>query len=206
MNSVLILNRRRFLAKHGLDDLASMGGSVADQSSNPLRGQIVGLLHAVQYLKPIVILANCVTIAFELILGGSWSAQKKKLKNRRSYRNLPQNFPNNSCVNVSRGQPNIVAGAFDWFIEEVNNQITKTIGCWFRSTEIVAIEYDWNELLSVSYWRKSKGEIKNITFVVKFGRCFLLQLLIHDWNGNSLFVQVIVWGIVFLMFCQKMTF
>jgi len=71
MNSVLILNRRRFLAKHGLDDLASMGGSVADQSSNPLRGQIVGLLHAVQYLKPIVILANCVTIAFELILGGS---------------------------------------------------------------------------------------------------------------------------------------
>lgn len=70
INSVLILNRKRFLAKHGLDDLASMGGSVPDQSSNPLKTQLVGLLHAVQYLKPVVILANGVTIIFELILGG----------------------------------------------------------------------------------------------------------------------------------------
>jgi hypothetical protein len=59
------------LAKHGLDDLASMGGSVPDESSNPLKTQMVGLLHAVQYLKPVIILANCITILFELILGGS---------------------------------------------------------------------------------------------------------------------------------------
>ena len=72
INSVLILNRRRFLAKHGLDDLTTMGGgAVQETASNPLRAQIVGLLHAVQYLKPVVIIANIITIIFELILGGS---------------------------------------------------------------------------------------------------------------------------------------
>merc|ERR1712157_643070 len=71
VNSILILNRKRFLAKHDLDDLASMGGSVADQSSNPMKAQIAGLLHAVQYLKPVIVVANSVTIVFELILGGS---------------------------------------------------------------------------------------------------------------------------------------
>tara|TARA_B110001450_G_C17288525_1_gene346459 strand:+ start:374 stop:532 length:159 start_codon:yes stop_codon:yes gene_type:complete len=45
----------------------TMGGS----TSHPLKTQIVGLLHAVQYLKPIVIIANGITIIFELVLGGS---------------------------------------------------------------------------------------------------------------------------------------
>jgi len=67
----MILNRKRFLAKHGLDDLTSMGGAVPDQSSNPLKTQMVGVLHAVQYLKPVVIIANGITILFELVLGGS---------------------------------------------------------------------------------------------------------------------------------------
>jgi hypothetical protein len=69
----MILNRKRFLAKHGLDDITSMGGGgqVVDQTSNPLKAQIVGLLHAVQYLKPVVIIANGITILFELVLGGS---------------------------------------------------------------------------------------------------------------------------------------
>ena len=71
VNSILILNRKRFLAKHGLDDLAGMGGTVPDQSANPLKMQLVGLLHAVQYLKPVVIIANGITIVFELILGGN---------------------------------------------------------------------------------------------------------------------------------------
>lgn len=74
INSVLILNRKRFLAKHGLDDITSMGGGggqVVGQPSNPLKAQIVGLLHAVQYLKPVVIIANGITILFELVLGGS---------------------------------------------------------------------------------------------------------------------------------------
>mmetsp|Transcript_872 Transcript_872/g.1781 ORF Transcript_872/g.1781 Transcript_872/m.1781 type:complete len:81 (+) Transcript_872:120-362(+) len=65
VNSVMILNRPRFLTKHGLDDLSGV-----DQS-NPLKVQLVGLLHAVQYLKPVVIIANVITIVFELILGGT---------------------------------------------------------------------------------------------------------------------------------------
>lgn len=68
VNSILILNRQRFLSKHGLDDLPGMGG---DQSSNPLKAQMVSLLFAVQYLKPVVIVANTITILFELILGGT---------------------------------------------------------------------------------------------------------------------------------------
>lgn len=66
VNSVMILNRQRFLAKHGLDDLTNVGGA----SSNPLQGQLVGLLHAVQYLKLPVIICNILTIAFEIFFGG----------------------------------------------------------------------------------------------------------------------------------------
>jgi len=66
-NSVMILNRRRFLSKYGLDDLNTANAS---SSQSPLQAQVVGLLHAVQYLKVPVIAANIVTIIFELILGG----------------------------------------------------------------------------------------------------------------------------------------
>lgn len=63
VNSIMILNKQRFLAQHGLDDLV-----VA--SNDPLKAQIVGLLHAVQYLKVPVIIANIITIVFEIIFGG----------------------------------------------------------------------------------------------------------------------------------------
>lgn len=66
-NSILILHRRRFLAKHGLDDVANMG---CDPSEKPLQVQAIGLLQAVQYLKLPVITANVLTIIFELLLGG----------------------------------------------------------------------------------------------------------------------------------------
>jgi uncharacterized protein with PQ loop repeat len=39
--------------------------------TTPLRTQLVGLLHAVQYLKVPVIAANIITIVFELLLGGT---------------------------------------------------------------------------------------------------------------------------------------
>jgi len=74
VNSILILNRRRFLSKYGLDDLHHMqGGGVVSGAGDgvPLRAQIVGLLHAVQYLKVPVIVCNIVTIVFEMILGGT---------------------------------------------------------------------------------------------------------------------------------------
>ena len=67
VNSVLILNRKRFLAKYGLDDLTNMA---AHGGGNALQAQVVGLLHAVQYLKVPVIVANSITIVFELFFGG----------------------------------------------------------------------------------------------------------------------------------------
>jgi len=74
VNSILILNRRRFLSKYGLDDLNQMhgGGAPAGAGDNvPLRAQLVGLLHAVQYLKVPVIACNVITIVFEMIIGGA---------------------------------------------------------------------------------------------------------------------------------------
>ena len=67
-NSVLILNRRRFLAKYGLDDVTNMG---VDPSSRPLQVQVIGFLQAIQYLKVPVVAANVLVIVFELILGGT---------------------------------------------------------------------------------------------------------------------------------------
>jgi hypothetical protein len=64
-NALLILNRRRFLVKYGLDDLQS-----AHASGNALKVQAVGLLHAVQYLKVPVIIANLITVVFEILIGG----------------------------------------------------------------------------------------------------------------------------------------
>mmetsp|Transcript_1601 Transcript_1601/g.2862 ORF Transcript_1601/g.2862 Transcript_1601/m.2862 type:complete len:83 (-) Transcript_1601:215-463(-) len=66
-NAILILNRRRFLAKYGLDDANNNVGG--DPSS--LKVQAIGLLQAVQYLKVPVIAANAITIIFEMILGGT---------------------------------------------------------------------------------------------------------------------------------------
>lgn len=66
-NSILILHRKRFLAKYGLDDVNNMGCNPADK---PFQVQAIGLLNAVQYLKLPVIAANIITIIFELLLGG----------------------------------------------------------------------------------------------------------------------------------------
>jgi hypothetical protein len=46
-----------------LDDLVAASG-------DPVKSQIVGLLHAVTYLKMPVIVANIATIIFEIIFGG----------------------------------------------------------------------------------------------------------------------------------------
>ena len=64
----MILNRKRFLAKYGLDHVANM---TVDPASRPLQVQLIGLLQAVQYLKVPVIGCNAITIIFELILGGT---------------------------------------------------------------------------------------------------------------------------------------
>jgi uncharacterized protein with PQ loop repeat len=40
-------------------------------AQKPIHAQIVGLLHAVQYLKVPVIFCNIITIFFEILLGGA---------------------------------------------------------------------------------------------------------------------------------------
>ena len=64
-NSLLVLHRKRFLARHGLDDVSNVG-----INPSPLKTQAVGLLQAVQYLKLPVIVANMIVIVFEILLGG----------------------------------------------------------------------------------------------------------------------------------------
>jgi len=66
-NSILILHRKRFLAKYGLDDVNNMG---CNPSERPFQVQAIGLLQAVQYLKMPVIACNILVIIFELLLGG----------------------------------------------------------------------------------------------------------------------------------------
>lgn len=66
-NSIMILHRKRFLAKYGLDDVNNMG---CNPSERPFQVQAIGLLQAVQYLKLPVIACNILTIIFELVLGG----------------------------------------------------------------------------------------------------------------------------------------
>ena len=68
-NALMILNRPRFLAKYGLDDINNH--AFGDPSTSPLRVQAIGLLQAVQYLKVPVIIANALVVVFELILGGT---------------------------------------------------------------------------------------------------------------------------------------
>ena len=66
---MLILNRQRFLAKYGLDDLNNDLNTMATPS--PLKVQAIGLLQAVQYLKVPIIAANALVVVVELILGGT---------------------------------------------------------------------------------------------------------------------------------------
>ena len=65
VNAAMILNRPRFLAKYGLDDLQKA------HEAGPMHTQVAGLLHAVAYLKMPVIVCNALTIVFEILLGGT---------------------------------------------------------------------------------------------------------------------------------------
>lgn len=67
VNSLMILHRKRFLKKFGLDDVNNMG---CDPSEKPFKVQVIGLLAAVQYMKVPIIVMNSIIILFEMILGG----------------------------------------------------------------------------------------------------------------------------------------
>ena len=63
-NSLLVLNKPRFLSKFNLD------GS-DPYSLSPAKQQLVGLINAVEYLRVPVIALNLLTILFEMLLGGT---------------------------------------------------------------------------------------------------------------------------------------
>lgn len=70
----MILNRRRFLAKYGLDDVSNIArdpmqnGSLSNAQT--FKSQLIGLLQAIQYLRVPIIAANSLTVVFELVFGG----------------------------------------------------------------------------------------------------------------------------------------
>eukprot|EP00563_Minutocellus_polymorphus_P019024 CAMPEP_0197715574 /NCGR_PEP_ID=MMETSP1434-20131217/717_1 /TAXON_ID=265543 /ORGANISM="Minutocellus polymorphus, Strain CCMP3303" /LENGTH=79 /DNA_ID=CAMNT_0043299729 /DNA_START=266 /DNA_END=505 /DNA_ORIENTATION=- len=63
-NAALIINKPRFLAKYGWDE-------VNPHTQSPLVVQGINLYNAIQYLKVPVIACNVIVIFFELILGGT---------------------------------------------------------------------------------------------------------------------------------------
>jgi immediate early response 3-interacting protein 1 len=75
MNALLILNRRRFLSKFGLDPSTNASTTVGHPNNNnnnmSMKAQLIGLLHAVQYLKVPIIICNTITIVLEMLLGGT---------------------------------------------------------------------------------------------------------------------------------------
>jgi len=63
-NAVAILNEDRFLSPMGL--------GIADMSNgrvSPFKGQMVGFIHAVQYLRVPLVVANGVVIVSKLLFG-----------------------------------------------------------------------------------------------------------------------------------------
>ncbi|GJP51901.1 hypothetical protein CLOM_g11029 [Closterium sp. NIES-68] len=61
-NSLAVLNEQRFLVPYGLGFHQLSNGQ-----TTPLKVQVVGLIHAVQYLRVPLIAANIVTIFFKLL-------------------------------------------------------------------------------------------------------------------------------------------
>ncbi|KAH7423191.1 hypothetical protein KP509_12G043200 [Ceratopteris richardii] len=65
-NAVAILNEERFLAKRGwgFNEMGGLGTSV-----KTFKGQILGLVHAIQYLRVPLIALNTV-VAFSMLISG----------------------------------------------------------------------------------------------------------------------------------------
>ncbi|KAG7356078.1 Yos1-like protein [Nitzschia inconspicua] len=65
INSIAILNRKRFLSKLGMDDL-----SIANDETAGLKGKFAGALQAASYLKLFIALGNVIAIVLEIFIGG----------------------------------------------------------------------------------------------------------------------------------------
>ncbi|EFJ28047.1 hypothetical protein SELMODRAFT_91876 [Selaginella moellendorffii] len=64
LNSIAILNEERFLAPHGWGF-----GDMSQHGSQTLKGQIIGFIHAVQYLRMPLIFFNLIAITSMLLFG-----------------------------------------------------------------------------------------------------------------------------------------
>lgn len=63
-NAVAVLNEDRFLAPYGFGMIDMGSGRVS-----PFKGQLIGLIHAVQYLRVPLIVANSIVIVSKLLFG-----------------------------------------------------------------------------------------------------------------------------------------
>ena len=67
-NASLILHRKRFLSKYGLDTAVEENNFMTEGN---LKVQVRGFLMAIEYLRVPIIALNSLTIVFELLLGGT---------------------------------------------------------------------------------------------------------------------------------------
>ena len=77
VNAVAILNKRRFLSKHHLtletaqtSDHETATYHEHPPENSPIRMRVASLIHAIQLLRPVLIVVNGVTTLFLLVAGG----------------------------------------------------------------------------------------------------------------------------------------
>lgn len=68
VNSVAILDNKRFLEKYGWG-FSQLGGNYTGQSRNLLKSQIIGWLHFMSYFRWPLIFLNSIIIFVKLIFG-----------------------------------------------------------------------------------------------------------------------------------------
>ena len=65
-NAIAVLHEHRFLAKRGLTPAAIRDGAC---SATSLRGQVIGVINAVSYLRMPLVVANSVVIFVKMVFG-----------------------------------------------------------------------------------------------------------------------------------------
>lgn len=64
LNGLAVLNEERFLAPNGWGFQEMSASRVSS-----LKAQIIGMTHAVQYLRVPLVIANCITIFLKILTG-----------------------------------------------------------------------------------------------------------------------------------------
>ncbi|KFM27935.1 Immediate early response 3-interacting protein 1, partial [Auxenochlorella protothecoides] len=69
VNAAAILNNDRFLERHGWGFSQLGGGAAGTHSPGALKQQIIGALHATQYLRVPLVVVNVIIILVKLLFG-----------------------------------------------------------------------------------------------------------------------------------------